>query len=97
MEVSVRSVVITARAARQIGRAIEWWRTERLAAPTLLEGELSAAIERLAVFVELGPVQPRRRRRVILLKTAYHLYYRATAATVEVLALWHSHRGTTSP
>lgn len=88
----MRSVVVTARAAREIERAIERWRRERRAAPTLLEDELSNAIDRLGAFVELGPAQPRLRRRILLLKSSYHLYYRATETAITILALWHGHR-----
>jgi hypothetical protein len=45
----------------------------------------------------LGTISPddefRDVRRVLMRRTRYYLYYRATADVLEVLAIWHTARG----
>ncbi len=91
------SVFVTKRAAREISRAAQWWRENRTAAPGLLEMELRRAFELLAVQPKIGARALNTKlagvRRAHLSRCRYHLYYRATASEVQILALWHTSRG----
>lgn len=54
-------VALSAAATREFETAVEWWRANRPLAPTLLEDEMSAVLERLAVAPLMGrPVLNRR-------------------------------------
>jgi len=78
--------------------AVEWWRENRPLEPTLLEDEMSAVLERLAVAPFMGrPVLNLRLsglRRVSLEAARYHLYYRIQEkrGLVWVVRLWHMSR-----
>ena len=88
-------VVPTAR--RQIEKAAQWWRVNRQAAPRLFRDELRQAFELITEQPEIAPIAPEVEapnvRRFHLSRIRYHLYYRRREDTVEVLALWHSSRG----
>jgi plasmid stabilization system protein ParE len=94
---SPRAIVVTRRAAAEIDAADAWWHEHRPAAPGAIREELARAFELLAVHPGIGAAarNPRLKgvRRVHLSRIRYHVYYRASSDTVEVLALWHSSRG----
>lgn len=66
-------------------------------APEAIRDELARAFDLISVHPEAGakalnPVLPGIRR-VHLARIRYHLYYRVTPSAIEVLAFWHSSRG----
>ncbi|MBI4728714.1 MAG: type II toxin-antitoxin system RelE/ParE family toxin [Acidobacteria bacterium] len=92
-------LLITATAARQIRDADDWWAEHRTAAPRLLRAELNRAFHLItsqpqagscAENVELPDV-----RRVLLRRTRYHVYYRASQGVVRIIGFWHASRGST--
>lgn len=91
------AIRFTPSAERQIGAALDWWARNRTMAPTLLADELDHAISLITSFPDSGiPARASRIeavRRVILPRSRYALYYRLRNDVVEVLALWHQHRG----
>ena len=91
-------VVVTSRASLQIEEAAAWWTRNRPAAPGAIRVELERAFELLAIQPRIGaPVRSDRVpgvRRVHLSRVHYYVYYRVGATAVEILAFWHSSRGT---
>ena len=90
-------VVVTSRAAAEIEEAAIWWDRNRPAAPGAIREDLSRAFSLLAAQPRVGAVARNTRlkgvRRVHLSRVRHHVYYRVTAAAVEVVAFWHSSRG----
>ena len=84
-------------ASRHIETAARWWRANRQAAPRLFREELSRAFDLIAEQPDIAPGAPETDapgvRRFHLSRIRYHLYYRRRGDTVEVLALWHTSRG----
>ncbi len=76
-----------------------WWREDRRYAARLFEEELRAAVERLRVTPNLGliyqVVDGEEFRRLLLPKTAQHVYYVVDAAkgVVVVHSVWGARRG----
>ncbi len=95
---SRRAVRVTRRGAREISDASDWWRANRSAAPDAIREELASAFELIASQPSVGSVAVNARlrgvRRVYLARIRYHLYYRVGESTIDVLAFWHSSRGT---
>jgi plasmid stabilization system protein ParE len=93
-------VHIVSSAARAIAEAAEWWVANRPKAPEAFAEELARAFQLLASQPSIGAQARNVKlvgvRRVHLQRIHYYLYYRvrANAETVEVLALWHTKRGT---
>lgn len=93
-------VVIISSAARAIVEAAEWWVANRPKAPDAFAVELERALQLVASQPSIGAqarnVKLAGVRRLHLPRVHYHLYYRVIAEppTVEVLALWHTKRGT---
>lgn len=93
-------VLIVSSAAQAILEAAEWWVTNRPKAPDALAVELERALQLLVSQPSIGAqarnVKLAGVRRIHLPRIHYHLYYRVIAEppTVEVLALWHTKRGT---
>jgi plasmid stabilization system protein ParE len=93
------AVVFSRRATREVGRAVEWWRENRLYAPEAIIDDLNEVIDLLAFAPLMGaPANSRRLRdvrRVFLERVDYHLYYRFEPAKKQVtlLAFWHARRG----
>jgi plasmid stabilization system protein ParE len=91
-------VVLSATAAREFAVAVEWWRENRPAAPTLLEDEMALELRRLADVPFLGQAvlngRLRGLRRILLEETRYHLFYRVheNRGLVWVVRLWHQSR-----
>ncbi len=92
-------IKIGLRAAQQIRKASVWWRDNRPAAPGAVREELEKAFELIRVQPNIGATAANVRlagvRRVYLSRIGYHLYYQVSSSPpqVEVLALWHSSRG----
>ena len=84
--------------AAEIGR---WWRENREAAPDLFEDELVHALALLADHPEASPLYSKRRghvvRRIRLEKTRYAVYFTVEPEAVNVIAVWHTSRGSGPP
>lgn len=95
------TVVVTSRAAAEIDEAAIWWNRNRPAAPGAIREDLTRALSLLAAQPRVGAVARNTRlrgvRRVHLSRVRHHVYYRATADAIEVLAFWHSSRGVGPP
>ena len=90
-------VGFTARAQRQILRALSWWARHRDKAPDALEDDLSNAFAFIAENPQAGKFMGRQRRGVVrrieLDRSRYYLYYRINInGDIDVLQLWHSSR-----
>ena len=93
-------IVTLSTGARQQADEIQvWWETERPAAPWLFRDELAAACRRLAHAprsgMEILDATGCRRRRLLLRRSGYHVYYRVDEAhcCVTIHAIWHASRG----
>lgn len=90
---------VASEAREQITAVAAWWRANREAAPGLFRAELADALGLLATSPELGTPYPDAPlpdvRRLLMLRTRYHLYYTIDLARGEVFvrALWHASRG----
>ena len=87
------------RARRRVKVVATWWRENRPHAPTLFDEELHAAIEKLRDAPNLGAVYEVVEgdvvRRLLLPRTAQHLYYGVDAGLGVVLihSVWGARRG----
>ena len=87
-------------AAAQLSEIAQWWQLNRPASPSLFVGELSGACQIIQHQPKVGqPIvgaKSERVRRVHMLRSRYYLYYQESEAgdAIEVLAVWHSSRGT---
>jgi plasmid stabilization system protein ParE len=92
-------VKVVRRAARQIEEAAAWWTANRPAAPVAFREEIRAGFELIASHPRIGARALNRKlegvRRIHVSRIRNHIYYRvrADAETVEVLAFWHTSRG----
>lgn len=92
-------VSATGHARRQIDAAGRWWLANRDKAPELFVEELELARQHLTGEPESGSPFPTPRypgaRRLLMVKTRYHLYYTVHPELDLVLirALWHASRG----
>jgi plasmid stabilization system protein ParE len=86
-------------ALTQAEEADDWWRHNRLAAPTLFAEELAKALRLLEEQPVAGRPSPRpgfpRLRALLLPRSRYHLYYEhdAEAELVLVRLVWSAVRG----
>src|SRR5262249_27955656 len=98
-----RPVHIVGSAARAIAEAAQWWTANREKAPDGFADEIERALQLSAMHPGIGARATNARlagvRRIHLARIHYHLYYRVmgTPETVEVLALWHTSRGSPPP
>jgi plasmid stabilization system protein ParE len=96
-------VHIVTSAARAITDAAEWWESNRPKAPHAFVEELDRALQLVAAQPAIGAraqnVKLAGVRRIRLGRVRYHLYYRIAEAPprIEVLALWHTSRGSSPP
>ena len=89
------------RARRQILQAAEWWQTHRTAAPGAIQSDLKSALSALAEQPGIGRIVSNARdpttRRLYLARTRYFVYYRQKGLCHDVVAFWHSSRGSEPP
>jgi plasmid stabilization system protein ParE len=80
-----------------------WWRENRTLAPNAVRQELERALALVAAQPRIGSramnVQMPEVRRIFLPIIKQHLYYHVLESPdrVEVVALWHTRRGTGPP
>jgi plasmid stabilization system protein ParE len=90
---------VAPRAGQQIRAAAGWWLKNRTKNPTAFIEELESAFLFIQELPYAGEIVRHRTipnlRRVLLGLSQHYLYYSANAEeeTVEVLALWHTSRG----
>lgn len=86
-------------AADQITEAAAWWKANRTKAPDAFREEIERALELVSTQPQIGARAGNTKlvgvRRIHLSRIHYHLYYRVrkSPAAVDVLALWHTRRG----
>lgn len=86
-------------AAAQMAEASAWWDANRPKAPCTLREEIERAFELVSTQPQIGARATNTRlagvRRIHLSRVHYYLYYRVKESpkAVEVLALWHTSRG----
>ena len=89
---------VTKRADANIEQAANWWEQNRPLSPGALDEELAEAFALLISQPAIGAralnAKTRDVRRVHLARVHYHLYYRVRGEQIDVLALWHTSRGT---
>jgi plasmid stabilization system protein ParE len=91
-------VLFAPEAETQAQIAAGWWKTNRPSAPQLFEQEVAAAVERLATAPDAGiafDVESGSFRRLVMSRTAFHLYYEVDESThqVWVVSIWGAKRG----
>lgn len=90
-------------AKAQIRAGEQWWRVNRPKAPDAIREELERASLLISVQPELGArarnVSLPGVRRLHLARVRYYVYYRVVQDPdrVEVLAFWHTSRGSSPP
>ena len=97
-------VSFTVRAERQAQEANAWWRENRAAVPNAFSEELERVVELVALQPAVGARAVNVRlagvRRVLMHRVQHYLYYRVIEAphrSLQVVAVWHTSRGTTPP
>ena len=96
-------VEVSELAAEQIRAAEAWWRLNRPKAPNAIREELERASSLIALQPGIGTRARNATlvgvRRVHLARIHYDLYYRVVeiARQVELLAFWHTGRGSDPP
>lgn len=89
-------VKVSARAAKQVRSAAEWWAANRPAAPGAIAADFGESVALLAEQPGIGARYAGARtpdvRRLYLGRVRYFVYYKATSTELQVLALWHASR-----
>lgn len=91
------SIVVLARAQREIEAADLWW-SEHRENPDAIRDQFRRFCELVAAFPEIGTTVVSSRvavRRIFLPDIEYHVYYRVRprAHRIEVLSFWYARRG----
>jgi plasmid stabilization system protein ParE len=85
-------------ALQQIVAMRRWWVDQALGPPVGFDDDLIAAIHRLEGLPHSAPPYPPLDgvRRILLRRARLHMYFAVDdqARTVEILAVWHTSRGT---
>ena len=93
----VLAIRVARRAAAEIDEAADWWKLNRVAAPAAIADEIERAFVLIRNQPRIGALARNASlpgvRRVHLSRVHYHLYYRVTPEAIEVLAFWHTSRG----
>jgi plasmid stabilization system protein ParE len=93
----IPTVELSRRASREIARARDWWLANRDKAPDAFDVELTKLLVELEAMPTLVGTHQRdgARRRVLLPRIRYYVYFRIVDAgtRVQILALWHASRG----
>ena len=88
---------VTKRADAHIEKVAVWWEQNRPLSPGALDEELAGVFALLLSQPAIGAPALNARtkgvRRVHLARIHYHLYYRVRGEQIDVLALWHTSRG----
>ena len=88
---------VTRRADAHIEQAAVWWEQNRPLSLGALNEELAEAFALLISQPAIGApalnARTRGARRVHLARVHYYLYYRVSGEQIEVIALWHTSRG----
>ena len=91
-------VRVSKRGQSQIERAAQWWDEHRDLAPQAFDEDIAKALLPLRTEPLIGAPFPSRNvhgeRRLHLARIRDLLYYRIRRRTIEVVAFWHSSRGT---
>jgi plasmid stabilization system protein ParE len=86
------NVRVLPEAIERIDEARAWWLEHREKAPNLFDEELERALDAIATAPATGQRVPLRRgrsvRRMLMPKTAFHVYYEITDEEVRVLTIW---------
>ena len=94
-------IEITDDAQAQISAAAAWWAQHRPAAPGAIHEELDWVLDLLRVQPDIGTLARRATlsgvRRVTLSRIRYYVYYRVVGDALQVLAFWHTSRGSRPP
>lgn len=94
-------VEITDNARAQISTAADWWAKHRPSAQDAVRDDLDRILQLLRVQPAIGTIARRATlsgvRRVILSRVRYYLYYRVADDALQVLAFWHTSRGSEPP
>ena len=88
-------IKVLRQARRQIDEASQWWRRNRSKAPNAFSEELENAFDLLSTHPNVGVqiADFEGVRRLHLSRIHYYLYFRTSARSIEILALWHTSRG----
>ncbi|MGQ0546270.1 MAG: type II toxin-antitoxin system RelE/ParE family toxin [Betaproteobacteria bacterium] len=96
-----RRLSIARDAQAQIEAAAAWWKANRPSAPGAIREELDRLFSLLLVQPGLGAAARNAKlkdvRRITISRIRYHVYYRATDDSLEILAFWHTSRGREPP
>ena len=96
-------IEFTALASQHVRQAEDWWRLNRPAAPNAVREELQQLLPLIAVQPRMGSratnVKLEGVRRIHIRRIRYYLYFHVIGVPefVEVVALWHSSRGSGPP
>jgi plasmid stabilization system protein ParE len=96
-------VRIVGKAARAIMEGADWWASNRPKAPAAFAEELERALQLIASQPAIGARAQNAKltgvRRIHLARIRSYLYYRIADSPpgIEVLALWHTSRGSAPP
>ena len=89
-------VKVSARAAKQVRSAAEWWAANRPAAPGAIAADFGESVALLTEHPDIGTMYTGARtpgiRRLYLSRVRYFVYYKATSSELQVLAFWHASR-----
>lgn len=88
-------IKVSARAAKQVRTAAQWWLQHRPAAPGAIAADFGASVVLLAEQPGIGAKYEGTRtpgvRRLYLGRAGY-FYYKADSGSLNVLAFWHASR-----
>ncbi|MCK6377007.1 MAG: hypothetical protein L6Q69_23330 [Zoogloea sp.] len=94
-------IKISARAAREIAAAAQWWSENRPAAPGAVaqdDGEsLKLLAEQRGIGSRYGGTRTPDVRRLFLGRIGHFVYYREFGGSLEALAFWHAGRNNKQP
>jgi plasmid stabilization system protein ParE len=91
------SIKVSPRAQAQIEEAAAWWAQNKPGAPRAIPDELARILSILLTQPGIGVTERRQRirglRRVNLSRIDYYILYRVSRGVLEILAFWHTRRG----
>jgi plasmid stabilization system protein ParE len=92
-----RVLRISTNAQRHIEQGLDWWDEHREKSPGAFDADLRAAFAVLVEKPEIGTRSSSQKyptvRRFTVRRIRYAVYYRYDDAVVEILAVWHTSRG----